>query len=48
VPRLNKEQRDQIEAEASKLYDALNPDQMNVVRITKAECIKRARKKLGL
>jgi hypothetical protein len=48
VPRLSKEQRDKIEGEASKLYDELNPDQMMVVRVSKAECIKRARKKLGL
>lgn len=39
--------RQQIEELALKLYDALNPEPDKVVRVSKDECIRRAKFKLN-
>lgn len=35
-----------VEAEALRLYDKLNSDQDKVIRVSKAECLRRARRAL--
>ena len=46
TPKLTKEQSDEVEREALRLYDKLNPRSEIKINVGKSECIRRAEEKL--
>jgi hypothetical protein len=46
MPKLTKEQSAEVEREALRLYDKLNPQSDVKINVSKQECIDRARRKL--